>query len=292
VTAPILRQAAEAAAAEKAGGAATQVLVQNRRIEFPIVEIFGPTIQGEGQLAGVRTHFIRTAYCDNRCAFCDTLYAVIPSEAQKNSHLMSVLDILTALLNLQEQAAPTQWVTITGGNPLLWDLQDLIEALHISGFKVSVETQGTAFYPWLRMVDQCTISPKPPSAGPVSDSGFSERRLTEFLANLYGDDEGEQAPPQVSLKIPIADRDDLAFAYGIKTHPTFGALPLYLSVCNLSPDKPGAPSQETAAEQRHRLLHAYNWLIEAVNADPVKRWGDTRVLPQLHVLLWGNRKGV
>ena len=43
-----------------------------------ISEIFGPTIQGEGPLIGRPTVFVRTAGCDYRCTWCDTLYAVLP----------------------------------------------------------------------------------------------------------------------------------------------------------------------------------------------------------------------
>src|SRR5262249_51216898 len=43
-----------------------------------VSEIFGPTIQGEGPLIGRPSVFVRTAGCDYRCAWCDTLYAVLP----------------------------------------------------------------------------------------------------------------------------------------------------------------------------------------------------------------------
>jgi 7-carboxy-7-deazaguanine synthase len=43
-----------------------------------ISEIFGPTVQGEGPLVGRPTVFVRTGGCDYRCAWCDTLYAVLP----------------------------------------------------------------------------------------------------------------------------------------------------------------------------------------------------------------------
>jgi len=46
--------------------------------DIRISEIFGPTIQGEGPLIGKPTVFVRTAGCDYRCAWCDTLYAVLP----------------------------------------------------------------------------------------------------------------------------------------------------------------------------------------------------------------------
>src|SRR5262249_28890125 len=46
--------------------------------DIRISEIFGPTIQGEGPLIGRPTVFVRTAGCDYRCRWCDTLYAVLP----------------------------------------------------------------------------------------------------------------------------------------------------------------------------------------------------------------------
>src|SRR6202046_1496627 len=50
-----------------------------RMSEIRISEIFGPTVQGEGPLIGRPTVFVRTAGCDYRCAWCDTLYAVLPA---------------------------------------------------------------------------------------------------------------------------------------------------------------------------------------------------------------------
>ena len=41
-----------------------------------VVEIFGPTIQGEGALIGEPTVFVRTGGCDYRCSWCDSLHAV------------------------------------------------------------------------------------------------------------------------------------------------------------------------------------------------------------------------
>src|SRR5256885_17214587 len=43
-----------------------------------VSEVFGPTVQGEGALIGMPTVFVRTGGCDYRCAWCDTLYAVLP----------------------------------------------------------------------------------------------------------------------------------------------------------------------------------------------------------------------
>ena len=40
--------------------------------KIPVMEIFGPTIQGEGMVIGQKTMFVRTAGCDYSCAWCDS----------------------------------------------------------------------------------------------------------------------------------------------------------------------------------------------------------------------------
>lgn len=42
--------------------------------KIPVLEIFGPTIQGEGMVVGQKTMFIRTAGCDYSCAWCDSAF--------------------------------------------------------------------------------------------------------------------------------------------------------------------------------------------------------------------------
>ena len=49
---------------------------------FPVLEVFGPVLQGEGRMIGAQTHFVRFGYCDFHCAWCDTLYAVEPAQVQ------------------------------------------------------------------------------------------------------------------------------------------------------------------------------------------------------------------
>ena len=40
----------------------------------PVLEIFGPTIQGEGMVIGRKTMFVRTGGCDYRCSWCDSAF--------------------------------------------------------------------------------------------------------------------------------------------------------------------------------------------------------------------------
>src|SRR4051794_28690583 len=129
---------------------------------IPVVEIFGPTIQGEGAEAGIATHFVRVGGCDYRCSWCDTMYAVDPEIVRATAEKLSSDEIVTRVDAL---AGRPDWVTISGGNPALHALGDLVSGLHAVGFRVSVETQGSRWASWLGSVDRLTVSPKPPSSG-------------------------------------------------------------------------------------------------------------------------------
>src|SRR5438105_4781939 len=123
---------------------------------FPVVELFGPVLQGEGRMIGTPTLFARFGYCDYRCSWCDTLYAVLPEEVQRTATQMTAAEIRERLRALD----PTvPWVTLSGGNPAMHDLSELVDLLHADGRKIAVETQGTVFREWLRACDVVTVSP-------------------------------------------------------------------------------------------------------------------------------------
>src|SRR3954449_7996150 len=81
---------------------------------FPVIEIFGPTIQGEGAEAGLPTHFVRLGGCDYRCAWCDTMYAVDPATVRAASERLAAAEVVERLRGLDGHP---EWVTISGGNP-------------------------------------------------------------------------------------------------------------------------------------------------------------------------------
>lgn len=43
-------------------------------MKIPVMEVFGPTIQGEGMVMGLKTMFVRTAGCDYSCSWCDSSF--------------------------------------------------------------------------------------------------------------------------------------------------------------------------------------------------------------------------
>ncbi len=116
-----------------------------------ITEIF-PSVQGEGLRQGEPTIFIRLSGCNLKCSFCDTKYAW--EEGQQ----YSVDQVLEEIRKIR-QSFPAQWICITGGEPLLQDIDGLTNALKKEGLKIQVETNATLYR--TLPVDWYSISPKP-----------------------------------------------------------------------------------------------------------------------------------
>lgn len=235
-----------------------------------ISEIFGPTIQGEGALLGVPTIFVRTGGCDFRCSWCDTLYAVDPA-FKKQWREMSSEEVLAAVKHLND--GQPILITLSGGNPALQPLQELIQLGHQQGFTFAMETQASKACDWFSHLDHLCLSPKPPSSG----MGLRRDRLDACL-NAAG------ANTQLSLKLVIADEIDYQWAKALAAE--YPQLPVYLQPCNPAPATPDEPDRQT---DLHALNNRYRWLIERTLSD---HWYNVRITPQLHVLVWNNERGV
>lgn len=244
------------------------------------MEIFGPTVQGEGRYQGHPAVFVRTAGCDNRCKWCDTSYAQDPLRPEQ--YEMTSQEIYDKIRTI---APTTELVVLTGGNPVLHDLKELVRLLRWLRDEtgdvrthriVSVETQGTKWKPWLMHVDHITLSPKPPSSGNTT----SIHVIDEFLYERSRD---------VDLKIVIFDHND--FQYARDMHRKFPRIPMYLQPGNPYPEMHDAGVESLSLlQQQSQLLFHTRRLVEAVIKEP--NFSNVRVLPQLHVLLWGSRRGV
>ena len=234
-----------------------------------ISEIFGPTIQGEGPLIGRPTVFVRTAGCDYRCTWCDTLYAVLPQYhdewvAMSPADIMARVDELTG-------GHPTL-VTVSGGNPALQPVGPLIAHGRSKGHSFALETQGSVVQPWFSELDWMILSPKPPSSGMETDWAT----VDDCIAAAAG-------RPRCVLKIVIFD--DADYCYAQIAAARFPALPIYLQVGNPAP----LTTAESDEADLDDLLRRFRWLAGKVTND---RWFAATVLPQLHVLTWGNKRGV
>lgn len=236
-----------------------------------VVEIFGPTIQGEGPHAGRVTHFVRFGGCDYRCSWCDSLHAVLPELVRQADNLtdLQIVDRLDAL-------SPAPMVVLSGGNPALQHLDTLLPLLEQRYDVIAVETQGSRWQGWLAFAHSLVVSPKPPSSGEVSKR--NDKQLVNFMAAAAA------APAALALKVVVFGEEDLAWAYGV--HTTYPTLPFYLSV-GTDQDH---PDQVDHADTVAAVGKRYAWLCERVANDPL--WRDATVLPQLHVIAWGHKVGV
>ncbi len=237
-----------------------------------VSEIFGPTIQGEGPLIGRPTVFVRTGGCDYRCTWCDTLYAVLP-ELHDEWAFMTPADIMARVDELA--GGIPLIVSLSGGNPALQPLAPLIALGCRSGHTFALETQGSVAQPWFAELDWMVLSPKPPSSGMATDWDAFEACL-----------QAASGRPHCVLKMVIFDDADYAYARTVATR--YPALPVYLQVGNPAPliGVGGAAADEADIDD---LLRRFRWLVGKVTAD---HWFAATVLPQLHVLAWGNKRGV
>ena len=116
-----------------------------------ISEIF-TSVQGEGLRLGEATLFIRLSGCNLQCPFCDTKYAWEKGEQ------MTVEQIIGRIKQLRSRFA-AEWVCLTGGEPLLQNIENLALRIKVERLKIQVETNGTIYR--ALPVDWYTVSPKP-----------------------------------------------------------------------------------------------------------------------------------
>ena len=165
-------------------------------------------------------------------------------------------------------------VSLSGGNPATQDLGSLIELGHSQGYRFALETQGSVAKDWFNSIDTLTLSPKPPSSDMETDWGV----LADCI-DLAGDN------TRTILKIVVFDDIDYGYAKSVAAkHP---GIPLYLQPGNHTP-----PSADSAGDTKvdiDGITQRMDWLVQKVIDD---QWFEAHVLPQLHVLLWGNLRGV
>jgi organic radical activating enzyme len=115
---------------------------------FPVMEHFY-TIQGEGANVGKAAYFIRLGGCDVGCVWCD-----VKESWDASSHpLLSIEKIIDLTKN-----SPAESLVITGGEPLMYNLELLTDALRNEGLRIWLETSGA--YPVTGNWDWIVFSPK------------------------------------------------------------------------------------------------------------------------------------
>ena len=107
------------------------------------------TIQGEGYHQGRAAYFIRLGGCDVGCVWCDVKDSW---DAEKHPKFK------VESLKLKVLETPAELVVITGGEPLMHNLNELTKALQSAGLKTNIETSGA--HPLSGSWDWICLSPK------------------------------------------------------------------------------------------------------------------------------------
>lgn len=125
------------------------------------------TLQGEGVQSGSRAVFLRFAGCNlwsgreqdresANCTFCDTDF--VGTDGEGGGKFLAAEELATHVEKIWGAGDKQRLVVITGGEPMLQLDEALIDALHVRGFRVAVETNGTL--PAVGGIDWICVSPK------------------------------------------------------------------------------------------------------------------------------------
>ena len=223
-----------------------------------VSEVFGPTLQGEGPSAGRPAGFVRLGRCNLACDWCDTKYTwdwenYDPRKELHTEQVATVVDQLDAM--------GVGMLVVTGGEPLLQqrNLPPLLQEVKARGWWVEVETSGT-IPPHLApgLVDQFNVSPKLGNSGNRRGRPYRPEVLRAF-----------QATGRAVFKFVVQAPSDLDEADSMVAE-------CGLEAVYVMPEGTDATTLTTRMQQL---------------AGPVlaRRWNLT---PRLHILLWGDRRGV
>lgn len=143
---------------------------------LPLMEAFY-TIQGEGYHKGTAAYFIRIGGCDVGCHWCD-----VKESWDAKLHPPSSIETIA------EQAAEfSDTIVVTGGEPLMWDMNPLTSLLKQKTLNTHIETSGA--YPLTGDWDWICLSPK-------------KRKLP--ISEVYS--------KANELKVIVYNKDDFKFA--------------------------------------------------------------------------------
>lgn len=266
--------------------------------KIPIMELFGPTIEGEGAVIGVQTFFIRVAGCDYKCKKCDSLHAVLPEMFSGHAIALTPKQLAWAFNEYAAQWPGIQNVVLTGGNPCLYDFNPFIDVINGEmgsleegrRYGILVETQGTFCPDWLSKASHVTVSPKGPGFG----EKFEQVKFMDFIGKVEN-----HTGATMNVKIVLFDVRDLDFSeYVVGILESMSSeVEVYLSIGNhntptivesFTKDHPGGIEVDIVGD----TLDSFRIMLEEIQAPHRFKLQQCRILPQLHVLLWGNKAEV
>lgn len=248
-----------------------------------VSEIFY-SIQGEGPDLGNPIIFIRLVGCNLHCHFCDSPYtwrwddtSFEHNNARKYSkdietNLMSVDQIMQKLKTIDPDRR-TNLVVITGGNPLIHQkklvFNRLLGELHRRGYTIEMEDNGT-------------IAP----AEYITDAlGVYQYHITPKLANS-------------GLAKSVRDREDVMRRY-VEISEDLNCRVVFKYVISTLEDF----EEVCALVEKYNIPREYVWMMpEGISLDATMEksyWLIEKCIefgfnftPRLHIMIWGNKRGV
>tara|TARA_R110002126_G_scaffold14054_1_gene59778 strand:+ start:107 stop:829 length:723 start_codon:yes stop_codon:yes gene_type:complete len=232
------------------------------REKLPVLEQF-VSIQGEGKNLGTPYVFVRVGGCPLRCRFCDSEY----TWTLKKDSIMSTEAVAKLALS-QAEAHSIDWISVTGGEPLMYPEQMKMLMQHWwdkGGIKTHIETSGRFYDAEVHnMCDLWSMDIKTPCTNEVNEKDLDHLR---FMRS------GDQ------VKCLIEGDADLEYAR--RVHILLdGRCTMVLQPFNVNVD-------DTGTDKSLVLLEQYNWLVKKVLGAGMV-WSNTIITPQVHVLAFGN----
>lgn len=228
-------------------------------LDYPVNEVF-TSIQGEGKFSGRNSLFIRFNYCNLRCGWCDTKETWAPLTEAPTS---------AAVLNTMIAASQSPDVVLTGGEPLLF----AIDQLQFGSKNIHIETNGT-------------LDPLKNLDSSYHHSHFSRKGFTkEFCHRVYW---------TVSPKLASYPHEESYQALQI-----FSQFEKVIFKFVLTDIDAGLEAVKKMAADVHLPKEKIYIAFEGTDAGSQlkKTWLETVInegyhySPRLQVLFWGNEKG-
>jgi 7-carboxy-7-deazaguanine synthase len=219
------------------------------------------SVQGEGSNMGKPSVFLRLGLCNLTCTWCDTKYTWDWENYDPKEELVEMQpeDVEQEILKYGRK-----YLVVTGGEPMIQQsrLIPLLDRLKNKGFFIEIETNGTIVpnQKLLNLIDHWSVSPKLENSG----NSRSSREIPECYSLFAG--------------LPSCH-----FKYVIQSENDFKEIQSIMQRYNLAPERVILMPE---AQNRDDLLERSRWLVELCKAQ------GCLFSTRLHILLWGNTRGV
>ena len=235
------------------------------------------SIQGEGKRSGFPSFFIRTNHCNLRCKFpsgnlCDTPYTSWFPEDSQNLGEISIEQIIDEYKKIF-----CRDIVISGGEPTIYseELKELCRKLkEINPFSfITIETNGTFYGEFVKYADLISISPKLKSSVPFNteyEKSHERNRINKDVLKKFIS-EKEKGKHDIQLKFIFTSEDDISEILNLQKEISFKKEDIFLMTEGLTKEDLTLNREKTVEAC---IKNGFNYT------------------DRLHILVWGNKRGV